>query len=99
MVPRPAGFVVALSVVIAGAPGRRTDAASTFRRADAAGYLASARVRSGAPRLRSGVARRRWAAAGGTLHRGWLRRTSGSPMKRGRAAIAGGLTKPGGTSN
>ena len=79
MVPRLAGFVVALTVVIAGAQASAQTPQAPPDTQIAASHLAAACVRSGAARLRSGVARRRWATAGRALHGGWLRGAERQP--------------------
>lgn len=94
MVARLAGFVVALAVVIAGAPaGAETPQAPpdppaislppAFDRV-LRDYEAAWRDGDG-PRLASLFTEDGFAVQ------------NGSPIRRGRAAIAGGLTKPGGT--
>jgi ketosteroid isomerase-like protein len=97
MVPRLAGFVVALTVVIAGAQaGAQTPQAPPDTQMPSVislppafdrvlrDYEAAWRDGDG-PRLAALFTEDGFAVQ------------SGSPIRRGRAAIAGGLTKPGGT--
>lgn len=97
MVPRVAGFVIALTVVIAGAQtGAQTPQASPDTQLPSVislppefdrvlrDYEAAWRDGDG-PRLAALFTDDGFAVQ------------NGSPIRRGRAAIAGGLTKPGGT--
>ena len=96
MVPRLAGFVVALTVVIAGAQaGAQTPQAPPDTQMPAVISLQPAfdRVRDYEAAWRDGDGSRLAAL----FTEDGFAVQSGSPIRRGRAAIAGGLTKPGGT--
>jgi ketosteroid isomerase-like protein len=97
MVPRLAGFVVALTVVAAGAqPGAQTPQTPPDTQTPAAISLPPAFDRV----LRDYEAA--WRDGDGSRLAALFTEDgfavqNGSPLRRGRAAIAGGLTKPGGT--
>ena len=97
MVPRLAGFIVALTVVIAGArPGAQTSQAPPDTSMPPAISLPPAFERV----LRDYEAAWRdgdGARLASLFTEDGFAVQSGSPMRRGRAAIAGGITRPGGT--
>jgi ketosteroid isomerase-like protein len=97
MVPRLRGFVVALTILIAGArAGAQTPQAPTDASTPPAISLPSAFERV----LRDYEAAWRdgdGARLASLFTEDGFAVQSGSPMRRGRAAIAGGITRPGGT--